>query len=362
MTRTKCVKPLLAGGLLCLVTLLAACGGGGGEDPAQAAAADSGTAAGSTAAGSGSASTTVLSETEALALAATQAAITAKAAADQIAAESTAQTKAASAASVDPLASAQALAMAQLAPSGGVTVSAAPTATAPNTLMVRARGSLADGVGPLMTVRVNGSVVASVEVRAATYADYNFATAVRAGDKVDIAFTNDAQIGGADRNLYIAYLSDGQQVLLPTMNGAVIDRGSGARAFDGLDTVAAQGTLWSNGALRLTWPAAPVVDAAALAKRQAAVRFLMQASFGPTPNAIEALLNQDYAGWVTQQVAQPSTPDFVNYIQASTRWAMLGGPRAAATPPSGWGASSGRRRRRRRTSCASARPSRCTRS
>jgi uncharacterized protein (DUF1800 family) len=167
-----------------------------------------------------------------------------------------------------------------------------------------------------MTVRINGSVIASVEVRAATFTDYNFTTPLRAADKVDIAFTNDAQIGGADRNLYIAYLSDGHQVLLPTMTGALIDRGSGARAFDGLDTVAAQGTLWSNGALRLTWPAAPVVDAAALAKRQAAVRFLMQASFGPTPNAIEAVLNQDYAGWVTQQVAQPYTPDFVNYIQA----------------------------------------------
>src|SRR5262245_6885190 len=57
---------------------------------------------------------------------------------------------------------------------GHETVLAAATASTGPTLTVRARGTMAAGVGPTMQVLVGGAAVGSVEVKAADYSDYVF--------------------------------------------------------------------------------------------------------------------------------------------------------------------------------------------
>jgi uncharacterized protein (DUF1800 family) len=192
------------------------------------------------------------------------------------------------------------------------------TATAPSLLTVRAKGSLYAGVGPIMVVRVNQQVVGTVEVKnTADWADFTFSVpALRGGDKVDAVFTNDIAANGVDRNLYIASLSDGTTVLLPFTNGIVIDRGTGNAAFDGQDLLPGSSTLASNGALRLTWPTASGSASSTLPRRKEAARLLLQASFGPTPAAVDALAATTDANWITAQMAMPATNDFVNAVQA----------------------------------------------
>jgi uncharacterized protein (DUF1800 family) len=191
-----------------------------------------------------------------------------------------------------------------------------PIFGAPTTLTVRARGTLAGNVGPQMVVRVDGSPVATIEVRSAQMNDHVVAApALRAGSKVDIAFTNDARLDGQDRNLFVAYALSGAVTVMPTAPAVVFDAGAGAQAYDGVDTGPGRGELYGNGALRFTWPGAPAADPA-LAARQAASRFLQQASFGPRPTDITGLLNLDYDAWLSAQMALPYKADFVNHVQA----------------------------------------------
>jgi uncharacterized protein (DUF1800 family) len=200
-----------------------------------------------------------------------------------------------------------------------VSRSASPLSTTPATgLTVRAKGSLFGGVGPTMVVRVNQQVIGTVEVQNTTaWADFRFsAPALVAGDKVDVVFTNDTAAGGVDRNLYIASVSDGATVVLPSTVGAVIDRGTGSAAFDGKDLLSGHSTLANNGALRLTWPARSRLSATALARRQAAARLLLQASFGPTTAALDALSATTDAAWIAAQIAMPVTNDHVDAVQA----------------------------------------------
>ncbi len=183
-------------------------------------------------------------------------------------------------------------------------------------LIVRARGSLAAGVGPQMEVRVNGSVIGSVAVQSTSFTDFSFNTpALAAGARVDIVFTNDTLINGEDRNLYLAYLAQGSQVLMPTETNAVYDRGIGSKAFDGLDTVTGQSAMYWNGALRLTWPASAAATDALQLRNQDAGRFLLQASFGPTPASLAELANKPYATWLSEQMALPARSDYVNFVQ-----------------------------------------------
>ena len=182
-------------------------------------------------------------------------------------------------------------------------------------LTVRARGTMMAGVGPTMVVRVDGVVIGSVEVRSTEPADYRFeAPILQAGSKVDVVFTNDLSGNGEDRNLFIGYLTDGQLTLLPSAPGSTVDRGTGVKAFDGLDVVAATGDLYSNAALRMTWQASGAADAD-LARKLAAARFLQQASFGPTPAEINRVATLTEAAWITEQQAMPASNDFVNYVQ-----------------------------------------------
>lgn len=132
------------------------------------------------------------------------------------------------------------------------TVNGESTATK---LIVRAHGTIAGGAGPIFNLFVNGANLGSTEVRSATPGDYEFDVPnLHAGDKVDIAYINDAKIDGVDRNLYIAQITAGTTYVLPNSRNVVLDSGNGAAAFDGHDVVPGQGSLWGNGALRVTWP------------------------------------------------------------------------------------------------------------
>jgi uncharacterized protein (DUF1800 family) len=181
---------------------------------------------------------------------------------------------------------------------------------------VRARGTLAADVGPMMTVRVDGVVVGTVEVRSADFQDYVFDTPPLApGAKVDVVFSNDAVINNQDRNLFVAYVQGGATQLLPTASGAVFDRGSGNAAFDGFEGQPGKNDLTSSGALRLSWPA---IDPALRPTKEqfAAARFLQQATFGATRAQIDRVVAIGMPAWVDEQIAVPFTPDFVNHIQA----------------------------------------------
>jgi uncharacterized protein (DUF1800 family) len=103
--------------------------------------------------------------------------------------------------------------------------------------------------------------------------------------------------------------------VLPTPPGAVVDRGAGTKAFDGIDTLAGQGNLYWAGALRLTWPAAALADPA-LPGKAAAARLLQQASFGATPAEITRVAAMTPATWISQQMALPVKADFVGVVQA----------------------------------------------
>jgi uncharacterized protein (DUF1800 family) len=136
-----------------------------------------------------------------------------------------------------------------------------PSANLTDTLTVRAHGVLAGNVGPIMQVLVDGVLVGSTEVRATEPTDYSYQVpAMRPGVKVDVAYTNDAIVGGVDRNLHVVQLSAGKTTLLPAAAGSVYDLGNGAAAFDGLNLLPGQGTVHSNGALRMTWPEPNLTD------------------------------------------------------------------------------------------------------
>ena len=101
-------------------------------------------------------------------------------------------------------------------------------------LVVRARGTLAAGTGPLMEVRIDGVLIGTVEVTATAWTDYWFSAALPGGSatKIAVSFTNDAVINGADRNLFVQSVSVNGGAPLASST-AVLDRGN----YDGVDTV-----------------------------------------------------------------------------------------------------------------------------
>ncbi|MFG6468788.1 DUF1800 family protein [Roseateles sp. BYS87W] len=258
-------------------------------------------------------------ELVAAAQAETEAQAQAQAAAAQLRAESARQPQAAQAASWD-------------ADAPGLVKAMAAGAVATPTLNIRARADLAGDTGAMMTVRIDGSEVATLEVRSATFSTYTVdAPTLHTGAKVEIAFTNDATIQGADRNLHIAYVSDGTRFVIPNAAGVVLDRGAGAAAFDGLDTLPGQTGLFWNAALRMTWPS--MAADTTLAKKQDAVRFLQQATFGGRAADVQALASSDINTWLSNQLAQPYAADFVNHIQAKYSQGAAYLPRGASYTP-----------------------------
>lgn len=183
-----------------------------------------------------------------------------------------------------------------------------------DTLTLRAYGSLYKGLGPTVQVRVNGGVVGTLQVNNTSPGAFALTVPKLNPDaRVDIVFTNDASGNGEDRNLYVESVSDGTNTVLPSSPTALIDRGTGAAAFDGLDTRPGQSGIYWSAALRLRWPAAPTSVSPAV---HAATRFLLQATFGPRPGEAESLASSTPANWIRQQQALPARPDFVNHIQA----------------------------------------------
>ncbi|MEM7339641.1 MAG: carbohydrate-binding domain-containing protein, partial [Actinomycetota bacterium] len=126
----------------------------------------------------------------------------------------------------------------------------------PITVVVRARGTLADGVGPDMSVRVGGDAggvspaVVSVDSEAA--ADFTFTIPEPAGaSSIDVVFTNDLWLDPEDRNLIIESVTIDGVAVGPADVGVTIDRGAGEAAFDGNDVIGGQNTLWWNASLRI---------------------------------------------------------------------------------------------------------------
>ena len=124
-----------------------------------------------------------------------------------------------------------------------------------DTVTVRARATLAAGVGAQMDLRVNGVLVGTRQVSTTTVQDQVFTTPpIAVGDRIDVVFTNDANINGEDRNLFVESVSARGVVLSATAPGVTIDPGSSVRAFDGVGVVPASsygGWIPWNGALRL---------------------------------------------------------------------------------------------------------------
>ncbi|MDR7271769.1 hypothetical protein J2X20_004437 [Pelomonas saccharophila] len=122
-------------------------------------------------------------------------------------------------------------------------------------LVIKARGVLAGNVGPTIEIRVNGLQVATTEVRSTTLQDYSFSVAgLGPGSAIDIVYTNDAVVGGIDRNLWVNSITVNGQPYASTSASVVFDRGSGSAAFDGIDTLPGQEGLFWNGALRFRIP------------------------------------------------------------------------------------------------------------
>lgn len=210
------------------------------------------------------------------------------------------------------VANAEPAALAMQAPGPSMTAQAI-TQTAGFTL--RARGTLASNVGPIVQLRVNGIAAGSVEVRASSMTDYTIPIAsIPKGAKVELVYNNDAAINGQDRNLFISYVSFGGVSVLPMSTPVVFDRGINAAAFDNLDVLPGTGDIYWSGALRFNWPGPVVVDAAR-SRRYDGARFLMQATFGPTPAEIERVAGMTYTQWIDSQIAKPFAPRFVPYIE-----------------------------------------------
>jgi endo-1,4-beta-xylanase len=74
-------------------------------------------------------------------------------------------------------------------------------------LVIRAYGSPCQGVWPVAQAVVDGNAGASLTVGTKEFADYTLKVSLPAGvHTVAVAFTNDAMVGGEDRNLYLARL------------------------------------------------------------------------------------------------------------------------------------------------------------
>ncbi|MFM2346445.1 MAG: hypothetical protein RL654_1198 [Pseudomonadota bacterium] len=190
--------------------------------------------------------------------------------------------------------------------------------TAP--LMLRVRGSLVRGVGPRMTVRLNGKPLGTVAVDHADWRDHAFVvpSTLAGGATLEIVFDNDAAAGSEDRNLFIASVAQGTTRFQPGPLQSVYDRGAGALAFDGKEVSAGRSDLPWDGALRITWPgvATAVLSTTARLQRQQAARLLQQASFGALPGEIEQLAATGLPAWIDRQLALPASADFVGAVQA----------------------------------------------
>jgi len=131
-------------------------------------------------------------------------------------------------------------------------------------LTVRATGSNAAGIRARMELRVDGVSIGTFDVDPEGYKDYSLTLMANESiaHAIDVAFVNDAYFPdrGEDRNLFIESVTFGGVSKVPSSATATYDRGSGVRAYDGLDLVAAQSTMPWSGALRFTFSASTALN------------------------------------------------------------------------------------------------------
>lgn len=198
-------------------------------------------------------------------------------------------------------------------------IAVAKTATAAATLVVRAKGVLAGGVGPVMRVLVNGSAVGEVEVKSTGYTDYTFglSSAVPASSRVDILFTNDGVVGTEARDLYVESLTVNGATLKPTDSGVTLDIGSGAGSFDGVNVVPGQSAIYWDAALRFKAPAsatAPKVTVRAKGTSAAGVGPIMAVRADGTEIGRIEVRSTDYADFPFTLPTTAPTPARVDVV------------------------------------------------
>jgi endoglucanase len=72
-----------------------------------------------------------------------------------------------------------------------------------STITVRARGTSAAGVWPVMSVTVGGQLVGRASVASTSYRDYSFSVTGSGSKEIRVSFDNDLQANGEDRNLIV---------------------------------------------------------------------------------------------------------------------------------------------------------------
>ncbi len=124
-----------------------------------------------------------------------------------------------------------------------------------DSLMVVARGTVCEGVWPTMEVWIGGQRMQSLSVTSKDWTEYTISVpAGTTATQVDVAFVNDAYRPDLeqDRNLYLNRIIVNGESISATGVGSVLDFGSGAAAFDGVNTTISYGSLNSHGALRVS--------------------------------------------------------------------------------------------------------------
>ncbi len=123
-----------------------------------------------------------------------------------------------------------------------------------NSLVVYAKGSICEGVWPIMEIWIGGVKVQTFTVASTGYLPYAVTNPLGLSARdVDIVFTNDASRPdlGQDRNLWVDRIEVNGRSISASGAGTVVDFGSGAAAFDGFNTASSYGALGSFGALRM---------------------------------------------------------------------------------------------------------------
>jgi hypothetical protein len=133
-----------------------------------------------------------------------------------------------------------------------------------------ASGTLAGGVGPLVTVVADGRILGTTSVGTAV-TTYSFSTSLapNTAHNIQIQYTNDDVINGQDRNLILRSIGVNGQTVLATSQYEVYHSG----AFGGPGDLASNGNMYWSGTAEFKLPASlfPAMAPAAKTAKTAAV-------------------------------------------------------------------------------------------
>ena len=135
-----------------------------------------------------------------------------------------------------------------------------------NSLTIYAKGSICEGVWPIMEVWIGGALVQTFNVATSGYLPYTVTAPLgMSAANVGLVFTNDAYRPdlGQDRNLYLDRIEVNGRTVDAKTAGAYIDNGVGATAFDGINTMSTYGVLPSVGAIRIGIEGGDLLDGGA---------------------------------------------------------------------------------------------------